>query len=374
MEEAIARARKERSEKKAREDLEREHAPKREDLQSRLDEAARRLWDDDLTRQRAGEHIAEAEAWMKELRAEATAASRSQRETFDCYRKLCQEWRAEEMKSRRKCSGMFHQDLVLEPLKLPDLPPSVNLFEDQKRAEPQRSAAPPPDNAEAARAVPAWVGSTSGRRPTLEARRTPQARGLLAKFVDHSKILGRWKFLSMRELEEERLESPTQRAIAELDRMLVNDLSWRSSFPGLVDIRTAMLKELWENMGSFSQELHQAVWDVLRNLVRATPGRIQEGRTDGKRQHDRSPPRKFSSRGENDDYQQINENMALVDLEDRSCSDCASVIDPTQELRTNRPISVSPDEKLDRDGNEVQTAAHKKPLENQTSFTAAGGR
>ena len=178
LEEAMARARKELSEKKAREDLEREHASKREDLQSRLDEAARRLWDDDHTRQRAEEHIAEAEDRIKELRAQATAASRSQRETFDQYRKLFQEWRAEEMKSRRKVSGTFHQDLVLEPLKLPDLPPSVRLFE--KQAEPQRSAAPPPDNAEVARAVPAWVGSTSGRRPTLEARKTPRT-GLTGK-------------------------------------------------------------------------------------------------------------------------------------------------------------------------------------------------
>ena len=31
--------------------------------------------------------------------------------------------------------------------------------------------------------------------------------------------------------------------------------------------------------------------------------------------------------------------MALVDLEDRSCSDRASVIDPTQELHADRPIS-----------------------------------
>ena len=100
MVEVIARARKERSEKMAREVFEREYASKREDLQSRLDEAARRLWDDDHTRQRAEERIAEAEAWIKELRAEATAASRSQRETFDQYRKLCQEWRADEMKSR----------------------------------------------------------------------------------------------------------------------------------------------------------------------------------------------------------------------------------------------------------------------------------
>ena len=308
------------------------------------------MWDDDDTRQRAEEHIAEAEALIKELRVEATAASRSQRETYDQYHKLCQEWRAEEMKSRQKCSGTFHQDLVLEPLKLPDLPPSVRHFNDQKRAETQRPAALPADNAEVERkAVSAWVGSTSERRTTLEARRTPHARGLLAKFVDDSKTLGRWKFLCMRELEAERLEPPAQRAIAELDRMLDNDLSWRSSFPGLVDIRTAMLRELWDNMGSFSQELHQAVWDVLQNLVRATPGRVQEGRTDGKRHHDRSPPRKFSSRDENYDYQQFNENMALVHLEDRSCSDRASVIDPTQELRTNRPISASPDEKLDRE-------------------------
>ena len=49
------------------------------------------------------------------------------------------------------------------------------------------------------------------------------------------------------------------------------------------------------------------------------------------------------------DLHLINENMALVDLEDRSCSDRALVIDPAQELRTNRPISASPDEKLDRE-------------------------
>ena len=107
--------------------------------------------------------------------------------------------------------------------------------------------------------------------------------------------------------------------------MLENDLSWRSSFPGLVDIRTAMLRELWDHMGSFSQEPHQVVWDVLQNLARATPGRTQEGRSDWKRQNGRSPSRKCSSRGE----QLINENMALLDLEDRSCSDRASVIDPT---------------------------------------------
>ena len=41
--------------------------------------------------------------------------------------------------------------------------------------------------------------------------------------------------------------------------------------------------------------------------------------------------------------------MAPVDLEDRSCSDRASVIDPTQELLANRPISANPKEKLDRE-------------------------
>ena len=189
LEEAMARARKERLDKKAREDLEREHTAKRVDLQTRLNEAARQLWGDERTRQGAEERIADAEARIKELKAEAAAASSNQRETYDQYHKLCQEWRAEERKSRKKISGTFHQDLVLESLRLPDLPPSVRLFE--KRAEPQRSAAPLPDNAEAARPVPAWVGSPSGRRPTLEVRRTPQARGLLAKFANHSKALGR---------------------------------------------------------------------------------------------------------------------------------------------------------------------------------------
>ena len=84
------------------------------------------------------------------------------------------------MKSRQNISGTFHQDLVLEPLKLPDLPPSVLHFRDSKLAEPQRLAAPPPTNAETSRAeVSAWVGSASERRTA--ARRTPQPRGLWAK-------------------------------------------------------------------------------------------------------------------------------------------------------------------------------------------------
>ena len=167
MMEAIARGRKKLAEKKAREVF--------EDLQSRLDEAARQLWDDERTRQGAEERIADAEARIKELKAEAAAASSNQRETYDQYHKLCQEWRAEEMKSRQKISGTFHQDLVLEPLKLPDLPPSVLHFRDSKMAEPQRLAAPPPTNAETSRTeVSAWVGSTSERRTA--ARWTPQPR------------------------------------------------------------------------------------------------------------------------------------------------------------------------------------------------------
>ena len=73
----------------------------------------------------------------------------------------------------------------------------------------------------------------------------------------------------------------------------------------------------------------------------------QEGRSNWKRYHDRSPPSKFSARGETNTEQLIHENMALVDLEDRSCSDRASVIDPRQELRADRPISSNLNEKLD---------------------------
>ena len=92
MVEAIARARKERSDKMAREVFEKVYASKKEDLQSRLDETTRRLWDDDHTRQRAEERIADAEARIKALQAEAAAASSNQRETYDQYHKLCQEW------------------------------------------------------------------------------------------------------------------------------------------------------------------------------------------------------------------------------------------------------------------------------------------
>ena len=169
MMEAIARGRQKLAEKKAREVF--------EDLQSRLDEVARRLWNDDHTRQRAEERIADAEDRIKELKG----GSGCQRETYYQYHKLCQEWQAEEMKSRQNFSGTLHQDLVLEQtLKLPDLPPSVLHFRDSKLAEPQRLAAPPPTNAETSRAeVSAWVGSMSEDRTA--ARRTPQPRGLRAK-------------------------------------------------------------------------------------------------------------------------------------------------------------------------------------------------
>ena len=348
--EAISRARNELAEKKAREVFEDEHEQKRSDLQSRLEEAACRTWDHDRIQQNTEGRIAGVEALVKELKAEAATASRDQRETYDQNHRLCREWRKEETKSKREFGATFHQDWVRQPLKLPDLPSSVLPFKDSKLAQPQRSEAPPPTNAEASRTeVSAWVGFTSDRRPAQEARWTPQPRGLRAKFTDHSKTLGRWKFLSLRELEAEQMEPPAQRAIAELGCVLDSDLSWRSSFPGLVDIKTAMLRELWDHMGSFSQELHQAVWDTLQSLARATPGKRQEGRSDWKRYHDRSPPRKFSARGETNAEQLINENMALVDLEDRSCSNRASVIDPTQELRADRPISSNPNVKLDKE-------------------------
>ena len=196
MVEAISRARKELTAKKAREDFENEHEQKRRDLQSRLEEAARRMWDHDRIRQNTEERIAGVEALAKELKAEAAAASRDQRETYDQYHRLCREWRTKETKSEREFRSTFHQDWVRQPLKLPDLPPSVLPFKkDLKLAEPQRSAALPPTNAEVSRTeVSAWVGSTPERRPTQEARRTPQSRGLLAKFMDYSKTLGRWIF------------------------------------------------------------------------------------------------------------------------------------------------------------------------------------
>ena len=165
--EAISRTRKKLTDKKAREVFEDEHEKKRRDLQSRLEEAARRMWDHDRIRQNTEERIACVETLVKKLKAEAAAASRDQRETYDQYQRLCREWRTEETKSGREYRATFHQDWVRQPLKLPYLPPSVLPFiNDSKLVEPQRSAAPLPTNAEASiTEVSAWVGSTSKRRP-----------------------------------------------------------------------------------------------------------------------------------------------------------------------------------------------------------------
>ena len=138
--EAISRAREELAEKKAREVFEDDHEKKRSDLQSRLEEAARRMWDHDRVLRTTEERIAGAEALVKELKAEAAAASSNQRQTYDQYHRHCREWRTEEVRSEREFRATFHQDWLRQPLKLPDLPPSVLRFkEDSKLAQPQRS-------------------------------------------------------------------------------------------------------------------------------------------------------------------------------------------------------------------------------------------
>ena len=235
--------------------------------------------------------IAEAE---ESTRVVEDAISRAREELAETAREVL----VEEARSEQEFGPTFHQDWPRQPLKA-------------ARAE-----------------VSAWVGSTPERRSVQEPRWTPQPWDIITKFIDRFNTLSGWKFHSLRELGsaqyQEQIDPPAQRAIAELGRLVENDLSWRRSFPGMVDIEAAMLKDLWDHMESFSQGLHQAVWDVLQNLARATPG---------------NPPRKFWSGGETNDEQQINENMTLLDLEDQSSSDRASVIDPTQELRTDRPIS-----------------------------------
>ena len=107
---AISRARKELAQKKAREVFEDEHELKRSDLQSRLEEAARRMWDHDRALQNTEERIAGAEALVKELKADAAAASSDQRETYDQYHRHCREWRTEEARSKREFRATFHQD------------------------------------------------------------------------------------------------------------------------------------------------------------------------------------------------------------------------------------------------------------------------
>ena len=149
--EAISRAREELAEKKAREVFEDEHEKKSSGLQSRLEETTRRMWGhDDRVLRTTEERIAGAEALVKELKVEAAAASSNQRETYDQYHRHCREWRTEEARSEREFRATFHQDWLRQPLKLPDLPPSVfSLKEGSKLAEPQRSAAPQSTNAEA---------------------------------------------------------------------------------------------------------------------------------------------------------------------------------------------------------------------------------
>ena len=224
------------------------------------------MWDHDRVLRDTEERIAGAEALLKELKAEEVAAAgTNQRETYDQYHRHCREWRTEEARSEREFRATFHQDWPRQPLKLPDLPPSVlTRTEDARLAGSQRTPSQQLTSAETASAeVSAWVGSTSERRPVQGARWTPQPRGQRTKFIDRSNTLGRWKLHSLREREaaqhQEQMEPPAQRAIAVLGRVVDNDMSWRSSFPGLVDTKTAMLRELWDHMGSFSQGLHQAV-------------------------------------------------------------------------------------------------------------------
>ena len=65
---AISRARKELTEKKAREVFESKHEQKRRDFQSRLEEAARRMWDHDRIQQNTEGRIAGVQALVKELK------------------------------------------------------------------------------------------------------------------------------------------------------------------------------------------------------------------------------------------------------------------------------------------------------------------
>ena len=55
-------------------------------------------------------------------------------------------------------------------------------------------------------------------------------------------------------------------------------------------------------------------------LARAASGKTQESQGDWKRYPDRSPPRKFSSRGETTNAEQhFLKTVSLLELEDRSC-------------------------------------------------------
>ena len=127
------------------------------------------------------------------------------------------------------------------------------------------------------------------------------------------------------------MEVPVRRARVDLGRVLGRDLSWRSNIPGFVNIRAEMGKDPWEHMGSYLRGIHQAVWDVLQNLARMSSGkRTQESGEDWKRHGDKSPPRKVSSIGETPSAEiSLQHLRCLLDIEEQSCSDRASVIDPT---------------------------------------------
>ena len=76
----------------------------------------------------------------------------------------------------------------------------------------------------------------------------------------------------------------------------------------------------------------------------SSPKRTQESRKDWKRHNDRSSPRKVSSRGETPSaeisLQHLRESVCILDTEEQSCSDRASVIDPTQTIPTDKPPLV----------------------------------
>ena len=147
---AVSRAREELAEKKARQVFKGEHQKKRSDLQSQLEETTRQMWTQDRVLQNAEEQIAGTEALIKELKAEVAATSTSQRKTYDQYHRYCREWRTEEARSEREYKADFHQDLLPQSLKLPDLPPSVlSRKEDSRLAGSQQTATPPPTSAEA---------------------------------------------------------------------------------------------------------------------------------------------------------------------------------------------------------------------------------
>ena len=77
--ETISRARDELAEEKAGEVFKEEHQRRSSDLQSQLEETARRMWTHDRVLRDTEERIAGAEALVKELKAEVAAASTNQR-------------------------------------------------------------------------------------------------------------------------------------------------------------------------------------------------------------------------------------------------------------------------------------------------------